>query len=131
MTALPLDAAHPREAVNGRPNIVWIVVEDMSLPFGCYGETVIDTPHVDQLAAEGAKFNAAFITAPVCSAARSALVTGMYQTSIGAHQHRSGRGTEKIHLDKHIKLIPQLFREAGYHTANMPSQKLMQNPPKR
>ncbi len=121
--ANPLFAAspHPRESTSGRPNIVWVIVEDMSLPFGCYGETVISTPHVDKLAADGLKFNAAFITAPVCSAARSALITGMYQTSIGAHQHRSGRGTEKIYLDDHIKLIPQIFRDAGYYTANMPS----------
>ncbi len=41
----------------------------------------------------------------------------MYQTSIGAHHHRSGRGTEKIVLDESIKLVPQLFQQAGYHTS--------------
>ena len=41
----------------------------------------------------------------------------MYQTSIGAHHHRSGRGTEKIYLPKKIKLVPKLFQEAGYHTS--------------
>ncbi len=101
-----------------RPNIVWIIVEDMSCHFGCYGETSIRTPNVDRLAAEGVKFDKAFVTAPVCSPCRSALITGMYQTSIGAHQHRSGRGTEKIHLPSKIRLVPAMFREAGYYTCN-------------
>lgn len=101
-----------------RPNIVWIVVEDMSCHFGCYGESTIDTPRVDRLAAEGVRFSRAFVTAPVCSAARSALITGMYQTSIGAHHHRSGRGERKIHLPEGVRLVPELFREAGYYTVN-------------
>lgn len=101
-----------------KPNIVWIIVEDMSCHFGCYGETSIRTPNIDQLAAEGVKFDKAFITAPVCSPCRSALITGMYQTSIGAHQHRSGWGTEKIHLPTKIRLVPAMFQEAGYYTCN-------------
>jgi len=102
----------------GKPNIVWIIVEDMSCHLSCYGETSIRTPNVDRLAAEGVKFDKAFITAPVCSPSRSALITGMYQTSIGAHQHRSGRGTEKIYLPSKIRLVPALFQEAGYYTCN-------------
>src|SRR5574341_1494589 len=81
-----------------RPNIVWFVVDDMSANFSCYGEKLIQTPHVDRLAREGTRFTHAFTTAPVCSPSRSALITGMYQTSIGAHHHRSGRGTLKIEL---------------------------------
>ena len=52
----------------------------------------IRTPNVDRLAAEGVKFERAFVTGPICSISRSALITGMYQTSIGAQHHRSGRG---------------------------------------
>lgn len=102
---------------DNRPNIVWIIPDDMSANFGCYGETAIETPHVDALAAGGLKFINAYVTAPVCSTCRSAFITGMYQTSIGAHHHRSGRGEEKIHLPEHIKLVPKLFQEAGYHTS--------------
>lgn len=79
-----------------RPNIVWIIVDDMSANFGCYGETRIATPHVDRMAREGTRFANAFVTAPVCSPCRSALITGMDQTSIGSHHHRSGRGEQKI-----------------------------------
>src|SRR5688500_20338609 len=81
-----------------RPNILWILIDDMSANFSCYGEKTIETPHVDRMALEGVRFAKAFTTAPVCSPSRSALITGMYQTSIGAQNHRSGRGSEKIYL---------------------------------
>ena len=108
-----LQAAEPAT----RPNILWIIVDDMSANFSSYGERTIQTPHVDRLAREGTKFSRAFVTAPVCSPCRSALITGMYQTSIGAHHHRSGRGEKKIHLPEGVTPIPELFRKAGYYTA--------------
>lgn len=101
-----------------RPNILWFVVDDMSANFACYGETRIATPHVDRLAREGTQFTRAFVTAPVCSPCRSALITGMYQTSIGAHHHRSGRGRLKIELPSGVVPIPALFQRAGYYTCN-------------
>jgi arylsulfatase A-like enzyme len=103
-------------AASNRPNILWFVVDDMSANFSCYGEKAIQTPHVDRLAREGTRFANAFVTAPVCSPGRSALITGMYQTSIGAHQHRSGRGVEKIHLPKGVTPVPALLQQAGYFT---------------
>src|SRR5918999_4437271 len=103
--------ATPAEAnAPARPNIVWIVVEDMSADFSCYGEKTIRTPNVDRLAAEGVKFERAFVTGPICSISRSAMITGMYQTSIGAHHHRSGRGTMKIHLPQGVTPVPRLFK---------------------
>ncbi|MEQ9410589.1 MAG: sulfatase [Fuerstiella sp.] len=111
------DSAAEASAGQNRPNIVWIIVDDMSANFSCYGETAIETPHVDQLAADGIRFTNAYVTAPVCSTCRSAFITGMYQTTIGAHHHRSGRGTEKIHLPEGIVPIPKMFQQAGYHTS--------------
>ena len=99
-----------------RPNILWIIVDDMSANFSCYGEQAIKTPHVDALAKRGTRFTNAFVTAPVCSTCRSAFITGMYQTTIGAHHHRSGRGEKKIHLPDGVRPIPELFQEAGYYT---------------
>lgn len=99
-----------------RPNIVWIVVDDMSCHFGYQGEPLVTTPHVDRLAREGVIFSNAYATAPVCSTFRSAMITSMYQTSIGAHHHRSSRGVEKIKLPESVKTIPEYFRKAGYYT---------------
>ena len=100
------------------PNILWIVAEDQSDHYGPYGETLAKTPNVDRLAAEGTTFTNAFVTAPVCSPARSALITGMYQTTIGAHHHRSSRGTIKNELAADVQLIPELLKEAGYFVTN-------------
>lgn len=109
LTALAATAAE-------KPNILWFIVDDMSANFSCYGEKSVQTPHVDRLAREGTRFANAFVTAPVCSPCRSALITGMYQTSIGAHHHRSGRGEMKIHLPDGVAPVPVLFQKAGYFT---------------
>ena len=100
------------------PNIIWIIVEDMSPNFGYNGETLIQTPNVDRLAEEGVVFTRAYVSAPVCSASRSALITGMHQTSIGAHNHRSSNGINKIYLPEKIKPIPEYFSKAGYYVSN-------------
>ena len=57
----------PVSAEAKRPNILWVVIDDMSANFSCYGETAIKTPHVDQLAEQGIKFTRAYATSPVCS----------------------------------------------------------------
>jgi arylsulfatase A-like enzyme len=112
LSAALLHASEPAP----RPNIVWIIVDDMSANFSCYGEKLIQTPNVDRLAREGIRFSKAFVTAPVCSPCRSALITGCYQTTIGAHHHRSGRGELKITLPENVAPIPLLFQQAGYYT---------------
>ena len=96
----PLAGLHAANAPKpaSKPNILWIIMDDVGAELPCYGEKAIQTPHVDRLVREGTKFDRAFLTASVCSPSRSAMITGMYQTSIGAHHHRSGRGVEKIHL---------------------------------
>lgn len=99
-----------------RPNILWFVVDDMSANFSCYGEQTIETPHVDALANSGVRFTRAYATSPVCSTFRSALITGMYQTTIGTHHHHSGRGEHVINLPQGVRPIPALFQEAGYYT---------------
>ena len=103
-------------AVEMRPNILWFIVDDMSANFSCYGEKLIETPHVDRLAREGTRFSHAYTAAPVCSPCRSGFITGMYQTTIGAHHHRSGRGTEKIVLPNGVVPVPAIFQGAGYYT---------------
>jgi len=113
---IPLSALQAADEPTRKPNILWFVVDDMSANFSCYGETLIQTPHVNRLAREGTRFANAFVTAPVCSPCRSAMITGMYQTSIGAHHHRSGRGKLKIHLPEGVVPVPKLLQQAGYYT---------------
>ncbi len=96
-----------------RPNILWLLAEDMSPQLACYGEPLIQTPNLDRLAAQGARYTHAFTTAPVCSASRSALATGMYQTTIGAHNHRTNN---KQPLPGKVRHMTDYLREAGYFT---------------
>ncbi|MBL9189320.1 MAG: sulfatase [Opitutaceae bacterium] len=111
-----LSLAFSRAAAQERPNILWIMVDDMSANLSSYGETLIATPHIDRLAREGVRFNRAFTTAPVCSPCRSAFITGLYQTTIGAHHHRSGRGVERVVLPAGVEPVPAIFQRAGYYT---------------
>jgi arylsulfatase A-like enzyme len=103
-------------AAESRLNILWFIVDDMSANFSCYGEKLIETPNVDRLAREGTRFAHAFTAAPVCSPCRSGFITGMYQTTIGAHHHRSGRGVEKIVLPEGVEPVPAILQRAGYYT---------------
>ncbi|MFQ5810828.1 MAG: sulfatase-like hydrolase/transferase, partial [Armatimonadota bacterium] len=115
-TALPLarrgSLAAPESA---RPNILWIMAEDICPDLSCYGTKGVHTPHLDKLASEGVRFTNAFTTGAVCSASRSAMLTGFHQNYIGAHQHRTAKA-DKRPLPYGIKPIPHLLEEAGYYT---------------
>lgn len=111
-----------------RPNILWIVVEDASPHIAPYGERTIETPHLTRLAREGVTFERAFVTAPVCSPSRSALISGIDQGTFGSHNHVSGvadpvEGGSALFFDSYrvpdgIRLIPELFADAGYYVTN-------------
>ncbi|AGA25331.1 sulfatase family protein [Singulisphaera acidiphila] len=101
-----------------RPNILWLVAEDFGPHLGCYGTQQVWTPNIDKLAADGVRYTRAYTTAPVCSVSRSAFMTGMYQTTIGAHNHRSHRD-DGYQLPAGVRIAPAWFRDAGYFTANV------------
>lgn len=101
-----------------RPNIVWILAEDLGPDLGCYGMPLVSTPNLDALAKEGIRFTNAFTASPVCSTSRSGMITGMHQASFDAHNHRSHRDDGAI-LPPPIRLVTDIFRDAGYFTANV------------
>ncbi len=117
LSFLPVPLARG-EAPAPRPNILWILAEDMGPELGSYGYPGVRTPHLDRLAGEGMRFTHAFTTAPVCSSSRSAFMTGMYQTTIGAHNHRSHRD-DGYELPPGVKVLTDWLRPAGYFTANI------------
>lgn len=100
-------------------NVLWIYLEDTAPLMSCYGEDLIQTPNIDQLAENGIKFTNAFMPAPVCSPCRSSLITGAMSTTFGLHNHHSSRTEEsKICLPENVKTVPELFKENGYFTFN-------------
>ncbi|MBI5396844.1 MAG: sulfatase [Verrucomicrobia bacterium] len=113
-------AAHLTVAADGarRPNILWLVGENIDLDLGCYGEKLVRTPNLDRLAAEGMRFTRVFATAPVCAPSRSAFMTGMYQTSTDTHHMRSHRN-DAFRLPPGVRPLTHRLRDAGYFTANI------------
>jgi len=116
--ALAVSLVALARAAPARPNILWMIAEDLSPDLGCYGNRAVETPNLDRLAREGMRFTNAFVTGPVCSAARSAIAAGMYQTTIGAHNHRSHRD-DGYRLPEGIEPFTRYLQRAGYHTSNV------------
>src|SRR4051794_19888209 len=108
----------PLIADEKKPNILWLIIENVAPAFGCYGQKQVFTPNIDRLAAEGMKYTRFYCTAPVCSPSRSAFMTGMYQTTIGAQNHRAHRD-DGYQLPEGVKVLPEWLRAAGYFTANV------------
>lgn len=124
---LPVSQSPSPKQQPAGPNIVWVIVEDMSANFSCYGETNISTPNVDSLAKRGTRFTSAFVTAPICSISRSALITGRYQTSIGCQNHRSSVPGHVIELPDGIRLVPAMLKDAGYHVNNLTLEQFLRS----
>lgn len=96
-----------------RPNILWLTSEDHGPHMGCYGDTYATTPNVDALAAKGMLFKHAWSCGPVCAAARTTIIMGMYPPSTGGEHMRSMTA-----MPKGTKMYPQFLREAGYYCTN-------------
>jgi N-sulfoglucosamine sulfohydrolase len=92
-----------------RPNILIFIADDAGMDFGCYGNELIKTPNIDQLAAEGLLFENAFLTTAQCSPSRTSILSGQFAHTIG---------TEDLHypLNKDTKLVPYYLKQEGYHT---------------
>ena len=114
--ALTAASLHGRfaQANNGeQPNILWITVEDVGLTLGAYGDEYATTPNLDRFAEESVRYTQAYVEAPVCSPARSTLITGNYAVSLGTHHMRS-----VFPIPEYMTGFPSKLREAGYYTSN-------------
>jgi arylsulfatase A-like enzyme len=101
-----------------RPNIVWLVAENIGLDLGCYHRDLVHTPHLDRLAADGVRFTRVFATSPVCAPSRSAFLTGQYQTATDTHHMRSHRDDD-FRLPPGVRPLTHRLADAGYFTANV------------
>lgn len=108
-------AAATARGAGAKPNILWLIGEDFGQHLGCYGTKEVFTPNLDGLAKDGVRFTH-FYNGMVCSVSRSAFNTGMYSTTIGAHQHRTA---DKKPLPDGVRLLSAWLRDAGYFTANL------------
>ncbi len=94
-----------------KPNIIWLMAEDMGQDLECYGMKAVKTPNLNKMAAQGVLYNAAYCTNPISSPSRSAMMTGVHQVVTDSHNHRSNR--EKQLADP-FKPITYYLRQNGY-----------------
>ena len=105
MPTLPATSVRAADSPPARLNILWITAEDISPNLGCYGDPYARTPQLDAFARESIRYTRAFATAPVCSPARSCLITGMYATSLGTQRLRS-----RFPVPQHVRGFAALLR---------------------
>lgn len=112
-----------------RPNIVWIVAEDMSPHLSSFGDTELSTPNLDALAKDGIRFTNTYMVAGVCAPSRAGIITGMYPTAVGANNMRTtsaAPGNMPAHVPppysvvfpSYVKGFPEYLRGAGYYCTN-------------
>ena len=112
LTTMPANA-HNSQITSDLPNIIWLTIEDTSPNLGAYGDTFAHTPNIDAFSKKALRYNLAWSTSPVCSPARTAIITGMYPATLGGHNHRS-----EVGLPRDIKLYPELLKEQGFYVTN-------------
>ncbi len=115
-----------------RPNILWIVAEDMSPTIPAYGDSTVQTPNLDRLFREGVRYTHMFSVSGVCAPSRFSIATGIYTTRGGAqHMRTSSRPEymEKIGVipyeatpDPPVRMMSEIIREHGYYTTNNSKQ---------
>jgi len=99
-----------------KPNIVFILADDIGYgDVGCYGATMVKTPHIDQIAAQGCRFTDAHSPASTCTPTRRALMTGVY-----SWRQKPGSaiapGDEPLTIPTNSTTLPSLLKQAGYRT---------------
>ena len=122
--------------LNDRPNILWLVTEDMGPYIPPFGDSTIVTPNLSRLAKEGVVFPNVYSTSGVCSPSRAALATGMYPSGIGANHMRTNSYMELTGLPAYeavppteVKMISELLRMEGYYCSNNYKEDYQFKPP--
>ena len=122
--------------IQSLPNIIWLVAEDQSPDwFPMYGDSIQSLPNLESLSHDGVVFTNAVAPVPVCAPARSAIITGMYPTTLGTHNMRTynayakGQNEPSIGIPSYSPLVPdgvkmftEYLRINGYYTSNGPKE---------
>ncbi|MEV4410365.1 sulfatase [Catellatospora sp. NPDC049609] len=105
----------PAAAAAAPPNVIVVLIDDLARrELGCYGNTFNETPHIDRLAADGTRFTAGYVAAPVCSPTRASIMTGQYPARVGITEFLGPSGDD--FLPAGLRTLPATLRDAGYRT---------------
>jgi arylsulfatase A-like enzyme len=103
------------EETKRRPNVLFLIADDLNNTLGCYGDRQIQTPHLDKLAARGMRFDRAYCSFPLCGPSRNSMLTGLYPNSTGI-QANAQIFRQTIPQQPSLS---QTFRQSGYFAARI------------
>lgn len=104
-----------RTSAADRPNVLFLISDDLNNFLGCYGDPRAKTPNIDRLAARGVRFDRAYCAFPLCGPSRNSMLTGLYPNSTGIHGN--GQIFRQTIPTQHS--MPQAFRLSGYFAARI------------
>lgn len=108
-------ASASAEAAAARPNVLFLIADDLNNFLGCYGDPRARTPNIDRLAARGVRFDRAYCQFPLCGPSRNSMLTGLHPNSTGIHQNSQ---IFRQTIPSQVSLS-QAFRHAGYFAARL------------
>ncbi len=104
-------------AADGPPNIVFILADDLGYgDLGCFGQKLIQTPHIDRLAKEGMRFTQAYAGATVCAPSRCSLLTGKHNGHAAIRGNREVQPEGQTPMPANTVTVAHLLKKAGYAT---------------
>ena len=115
LTGIMMCSCSMQHADQEKPNILFIVVDDLRPDLGCYGNTIIKTPHIDNLAKRSVTFTKAFCQVGVCAPSRASMMTGLRPDSTRVW-HLEDKFRKTI---PDVLTIPQYLHKDGYYTVSM------------
>ncbi len=102
----------PLTAQSSRPNVLFLISDDLDCRIGCYGDPVAKTPNIDRLAAGGVRFERAYCQYPLCNPTRSSVLSGRYPLSTGVLDNNTW-----LVLEPGEQILPRYFESNGYQAA--------------
>ena len=98
-----------------RPNVLFLIADDLNNSLGCYGHPLVKSPNIDRLAERGVRFERAYCQFPLCGPSRNSMLTGLYPNSTGIVANAQ---IFRQTIPSHVSL-PQAFRNQGYFAARI------------
>lgn len=115
---LLMPSASLRAAASRPPNIIWIMADDLGYgEVGCYGQSLLQTPHMDRMAAEGMRFTQFYAGSTVCAPSRSVLMTGLHMGHTRVRGNASPSDYTPQNLQPQDVTVAEVLKQGGYATA--------------
>lgn len=110
LIVLAANSIHANNTSPVKPNVLFLICDDLNCDLACYGHSIVQTPNVDRLAKEGVRFQNAYCQYPLCGPSRASFMTGLYPDQTLVRRNA-------IYIREHlpnVKTVSQMFRDNGY-----------------